>query len=339
VARRRPGGSLLVFQRRHDVGRPGRTTDFFSDEGKGNLRGRWNNWKGQPEEEISFFGSNKLRGAEMLGYTREHFFSSDHAIYPMLRPAMEELFAKFQPAFLDNAAYHLRNRKQFWPISAHNHLLLKSNRARVLKPQNSAHFSNRYCLTATPDALEARLQQLMDDTMAYGLHQLPRGSRGQSAERDELSIAGDRAGSILRETVPRDLLTAYFMLWMIESTLVAPSAGLDLPKSTSVATGVNSLLKPEALGGVTWGGGTSSDAIDCEKSSAILACGSSNGATSFCTAGIAGMPRSVVSTLVAAGSVSKKSISLALASGCFERDDADQYMDALSTIFGDSPFA
>ena len=45
--------------------------------------------------------------------------------------------------------------------------------------------------------------------------------------------------------------TTYFMLWIIESTLVAPSAGLDLPKSTSVATGVNSLLKPEALGGVT----------------------------------------------------------------------------------------
>ena len=75
--------------------------------------------------------------------------------------------------------------------------------------------------------------------------------------------------------------------------------------------------------------------MDCENSSAILACGSSSGATSFCTAGIAGMPRSVVSTLVAAGSVSKKSISLALASTCFERDDTDQYMDALLTIFGD----
>ena len=72
---------------------------------------------------------------------------------------------------------------------------------------------------------------------------------------------------------------------------------------------MNSALKPEALGGVTWGGGTSSGEIDCVNSSAILACGSSSGATSFCTAGIAGMPRSVVRTLVAAGSVSKKSIS------------------------------
>jgi hypothetical protein len=27
----------------------------------------------------------------MLGYTSEHFFGCAHAIYPMLRPAMEEL--------------------------------------------------------------------------------------------------------------------------------------------------------------------------------------------------------------------------------------------------------
>jgi hypothetical protein len=139
-------------------------TDFFSNEGKVKLRGRWNNLTGQSAEEMSFFDSTKLRGAEMLGYPPEHFFSPDHAIYPMLRPAMEELFEEFQPDFLANAAYRFRSRKQFWPMSAHNHLLLKSNRARVLKPRNSIHFSNRYCSTATPDALEARLRQLTDGT-------------------------------------------------------------------------------------------------------------------------------------------------------------------------------
>src|SRR4029453_3747369 len=126
---------------------------------------------------------------------------------------------------------------------------------------------------------------------------------------------------------------------MIASTLFAPSTGLDRPKSTSVATGVNSALKPEAFDGVTWGGVTSSGAIDCGKASAALGCGASRGAISFCTAGIAGMPRSVVRILVAAGSVSRKSISLALASAFFERDDTDQYMDALLTIFDDSPLA
>jgi len=83
----------------------------------------------------------------------------------VLRPVMEQLFEEFQPAFLTNAEYRFRNRRQFWPISAHDHLLLKSGRARVVKPRDTAHFSVRYCLTASPGALEARLKQLADGTM------------------------------------------------------------------------------------------------------------------------------------------------------------------------------
>jgi hypothetical protein len=147
---------------------PVKATDFFSNEGKVILHGRWNNWKDQPPDEgISFFGSNKLLGAEMLGYTSEHFFGCAHVLYPMLRPAMEELFEEFKPAFLTNAGYRFRNRQQFWPISAHDHLLLKSDRARVVQPTNWAHFSVHYCQTASPEALEARLKQLADGTMRF----------------------------------------------------------------------------------------------------------------------------------------------------------------------------
>ena len=146
---------------------PVEPTDFFSDQGKVKLRGRWSSLKEQLEKGNSFNGSNKLLGAEMLGYTPELFFSSGHVIYPLLRPAMEELFEKFKPAFLTNAGYRFRNRKQFWPISAHDHLLLNSDRARVVKPRNSAHFSVRYCQTASPNALEARLKQLADGTTRF----------------------------------------------------------------------------------------------------------------------------------------------------------------------------
>jgi hypothetical protein len=139
--------------------------DFFSIEGKVKLRGCWRNWTDQPDKRNSFHGSNKLLGAEMLGYTPEHFFSTHHVIYPMLRSAMEELFDQFRTAFLANAGYRFRNRKQFWPISAHDHLLLKSARARVVSPRNTAHFSKRYCLTASPDVREARLKQLTESTM------------------------------------------------------------------------------------------------------------------------------------------------------------------------------
>ena len=136
--------------------------NFFSNEGRVTLRGRWSSWNELLERGNTFNGHNKLLGAEMLGYTSERFFSSGHVIYPLLRPAMEELFEQFKPAFLANAEYRFRDRKQFWPISAHDHLLLKSDRARVVKPRDAAHFSVRYCLKANPEVLEARLQQLTD---------------------------------------------------------------------------------------------------------------------------------------------------------------------------------
>ena len=143
---------------------PVEPTDFFSSQGKVSLRGRWSSWNQVLEKGNTFNGHNKLLGAEMLGYTSERFFSSGHVIYPQLRPAMEELFEQFKPAFLANAEYRFRNRRQFWPISAHDHLLLRSDRARVVKPSDAAHFSVRYCLKASPDALAARLQQLTDGT-------------------------------------------------------------------------------------------------------------------------------------------------------------------------------
>jgi len=144
---------------------PVEPTDFFSNDGKVKLRGRWSNWKEQLEKGNTFFGTTKLLGAEMLGYSSDHFFSSGHMIYPLLRPTMEQLFDEFRPAFLANAKYRFRDRKQFWPISVHDHLLLKSNRARMALPQNSAHFSVGYCSTASPEDLEVRLKQLTDGTM------------------------------------------------------------------------------------------------------------------------------------------------------------------------------
>jgi hypothetical protein len=142
-------------------------TDFFSGDGKIDLRGRWSSWQQLLDRGNSFNGHNKLLGAQMLGYPQERFFSSAHVIYPLLRSAMEQLFEEFKPAFLANAAYRFRDRDQFWPISAHDHWLLRSGRARVVKPRNAAHFSVRYCLRGSPDDLEARLKQLSDGTMRF----------------------------------------------------------------------------------------------------------------------------------------------------------------------------
>jgi hypothetical protein len=117
---------------------PVEPTDFFSHDGKVKLRGRWSNWNEQLEKGNSFNGGGKLLGAEMLGYTPKLFFSSDHMNYPMLRPAMEELFEEFKPAFLTNAAYRFRNRQQFWPISAHDHVAQLEPGSRGEAPQLGA---------------------------------------------------------------------------------------------------------------------------------------------------------------------------------------------------------
>jgi Stealth protein CR2, conserved region 2/Stealth protein CR1, conserved region 1 len=144
---------------------PAAPKDFFPEQGQVKLRGRWTNWNDQLEKASSFHSNTKLRGAEMLGYTPERFFSAGHVIYPLLRPTMEELFDEFTSAFLANAQYRFRDREQFWPISAHDHLLLRSGSAQVVKARNTAHFSVRYCSTASADALKARLQQLSDGTL------------------------------------------------------------------------------------------------------------------------------------------------------------------------------
>jgi hypothetical protein len=104
-------------------------------------------------------------GAPERVASKERRFSDNDVIYPLLRPAMEELFEKFEPAFLANAAYRFRDCRQLWTISAHDHLLLKSNRGQVVKSHSSAHFSVRYCLSASPDALEARLKSLADGSV------------------------------------------------------------------------------------------------------------------------------------------------------------------------------
>ena len=53
---------------------PVEPTDFFSNEGRVTLRGRWTSWNELLERGNTFNGHNKLLGAEMLGYTSERFF-------------------------------------------------------------------------------------------------------------------------------------------------------------------------------------------------------------------------------------------------------------------------
>jgi hypothetical protein len=137
---------------------------FFSNEGEIMLRGRWTSSAEQPEKN-TLIGNNKLLGAEMMGYTSDHFFSSNHVIYPLLRPAMENSSRCSSRHSWPMPCTASATRRQLWTISAHDHLLLQSKQARVVKPHSSAHFSVRYCQSATPDALETRLKSLADGSV------------------------------------------------------------------------------------------------------------------------------------------------------------------------------
>ena len=139
---------------------PVERSTFFSEEGKLRLRGAWADWSAKPDADISFHGANKLLGAEMMGYSRERFFSPIHVVYPMSRPAMERLFRMFKLEFLANAAYRFRDREQFWPISLQNHLLLKEGAAEVIEPIDALHFSVKLCRTGSMEVLTRRLRKL-----------------------------------------------------------------------------------------------------------------------------------------------------------------------------------
>jgi hypothetical protein len=149
-------------------------TDFFSIDGKVKLRGSWRNWTEQPDKRNNFHGSNKLLGAEMLGYTPEHFFSTRHVIYPLLRPAMEDLFDQFRPAFLANAGYRFRNRKQILAdLSPRSPVAQIGPGPGCEAPQHGVFFGSRL-----PDGEPGRPRGTAEGTYrrhrAYGLHQLSR---------------------------------------------------------------------------------------------------------------------------------------------------------------------
>ena len=153
---------------------PVEPTDFFSSDGKVNLRGWWCNWIEQPDKRNSFHGSNKLLGAAMLGFTPEHFFSTHHVIYPLLRPAMEELFDRYE-----SQVYRFALQLGAF-LGA---LLPDGEPGRPGRKAGAAHRRHD----------------------AYGLHQCSGGGRGQGARCAAISLGGDRAGRALRNAASWDI--------------------------------------------------------------------------------------------------------------------------------------
>ena len=98
-------------------------------------------------------------------------------------------------------ADRFRDRWQFWTISTHDHLLLKSDRCAGREVSQLGAFSVRYCLSANPETLEVRLKSLSDGTVRMVCMNHLETVVVNGAGCDVLSVGRDPASCALRKAV------------------------------------------------------------------------------------------------------------------------------------------
>jgi len=132
--------------------------DFFR-KNKVLLRGRWLGWK--EVEKLSFHSLNNRQGAEFSSFKNDKFFKAIHVTHPMRKSIMVNAFEEKPEVFVKNASHRFRNRKQFWPISVHNHLAFEQRLAKRKRDGNDwVHFSVAFCRDADADAIRKKLNVL-----------------------------------------------------------------------------------------------------------------------------------------------------------------------------------
>lgn len=130
-------------------------SDFFTDDGRTVLRGRWTDWSGKSA--LPFHGENKIKGAERAGFDRARFFSPGHAVYPMRVRPLAESYAADPEDFVENARPRFRDRGQWWPVSYAQHRLIAEDAAILIPPDDVVHFPVSWTADATPEQVARRL--------------------------------------------------------------------------------------------------------------------------------------------------------------------------------------
>ncbi|OLO03653.1 Stealth CR1 domain-containing protein [Salinicola socius] len=132
--------------------------DFFRRK-KALLRGRWLGWN--EVEKLSFHSLNNRQGAEFSPFKDDKFFKAIHVAHPMRKSIMANAYEANREAFIKNASHRFRNRRQFWPISVHNHLAFAQKLAKRKRDGNDwVHFSVAFCRDAEPEAIRHKLNVL-----------------------------------------------------------------------------------------------------------------------------------------------------------------------------------
>lgn len=132
--------------------------DFFSKD-KALLRGKWIGWN--EIDKLSFHSENNRRGAMFSAYRDSKFFKAIHVGYPMRKSVLAKAYEADKGAFVTNASHRFRSRKQFWPISLHNHLAMSQRLAKRHRGGSDwVHFSVAFCRDASPGEIRKRLNAL-----------------------------------------------------------------------------------------------------------------------------------------------------------------------------------
>lgn len=132
--------------------------DFFI-QGKAALRGKWSEW--ETGKKLTFHAENNRQGAAFSLFNKEKFFKAVHVAHPLRKSIFEAAYAENPEIFEKNASYRFRSRKQFWPISLHNHRAFNLGMATIKNTgSDCVHFSVDFCRDAEPSAIKKRLSLL-----------------------------------------------------------------------------------------------------------------------------------------------------------------------------------
>ncbi len=128
------------------VSSPVSKSDFFPD-GVPVLRGKWVDYSdlaASPEQRQDAALMNHyhhIRSAELLGFDAGNLFHGAHAIHPMSKSLMAQLFEDHHAAFTENIAHRFRSIDQFVPQGLYSHASIKAGKYKQLDKRDHIHLA------------------------------------------------------------------------------------------------------------------------------------------------------------------------------------------------------
>jgi len=120
--------------------------DFF-ENGRPVLRGKWvdftdltaSSTRRRDPALMNHF--NHIRSAEIMGFEANNLFFSAHAVHPMKKSAMEQLFTGYQEVFMENIKHRFRTTGQFLPQGLFNHACIKTGNFSIKGKPDHLHLA------------------------------------------------------------------------------------------------------------------------------------------------------------------------------------------------------